>query len=183
MERILRIINWTVWAIVALLIVIGGLTFNGYADAAEITQEQANEAYVLAYGLVAKKLGLPSLMEIPTPTVEFVPHDRICELLGIDAPCQNYRAISREDYVWVADDNDFSSPAEMTIMLHEFVHYFQYVAWGPITGWCDNYRREVMAYETQLTVLMKIDNSETWQRSVHQTRAEYMMRQYRAHCS
>lgn len=120
------------------------------AEAAEITplqDKQAASIYAAAYGQYGG--ALPER----APTVHLVTPAKLHELAGCNH-CA-IRALHREGHIYIDETLDFSRGYDASILLHEMVHYLQYVALGP-TRHCEDWlAREQQAYLIQAEVLYK----------------------------
>jgi len=154
------------------------------AYAVDPTQGQIDNIYALTYGLVAYNLKLPRLGEFPAPTVYVVPLAQLCVEAQIDRnPCP-LSGLTVGAKIYLSAEEDWSKPEAATIILHEYVHYFQNVARGEITGWCENYAREIHAYAVQAEVLRKIDSRLSYGmlRGMRAVVGQYEMARIRAGC-
>jgi hypothetical protein len=148
----------------------------GSAQAAEPTQEQISMTYALTWGLVADDLGLSPkwengklvrtgrrMAEITPPTVRVVPADKMCAEAK-QLPSCVLKAFQLEDEIVVSDEVDWASAEQVTILLHEYVHFFQWVVGGqPTFDQCAEVRdRELYAYKVQSNVLARLP---TWGRN------------------
>jgi hypothetical protein len=125
------------------------LVFTTLVQAAELTQEQAFNAYAIAFGNAGY---------IPprAPTINLVSRKSLCEFAGMKAECP-IRALTYPNGVIGLDDTlDFSNPHDASILIHEMVHYVDWSKDGPATNCAEWLRREQRAYTIQGHALEKI---------------------------
>lgn len=149
------LINFAIWAAI-----IGALVTSCAVKAAEPTKEQVEMSYALTWGLVAHDLGLAPdrrLSDISPPTVAVMPHKDLCAFIGMSEGCPALAA-QLESRILVSDTLDFADPRDVTILVHEYVHYFQYVVDGILMqNQCAESRdREIYAYRVQAYVLSQL---------------------------
>lgn len=160
-DKIDKALETLAWAGILVLGVIIGIGMSIEACHAEDnlpTPDQIDMTYALTYGLVAYKMGLPRMGDFEPPTVQFVPQPVVCLSIGAPKTCKGLGGTtdSRTGRILFSTAFDYRKPEYMTILVHEFVHYFQFVKYGEATDWCENYRRERQAYDVQAEVLNKI---------------------------
>jgi hypothetical protein len=119
------------------------------ASAAELSQEQAFNAYAIAFGNAGY---------IPprAPIINLANRQSLCQSAGMKADCK-VRAITDENGVITLDNTlDFSDPIDASILIHEMVHYVDWAKSGPATNCAEWLRREQRAYTIQGHALEKI---------------------------
>lgn len=127
----------------------------------DVAQAAVQQMYALAWGQVAHDLKIAParrLGDFPPPTVYITPPAVLCRMYyGEDAkPTCPVRAIQDGDSVYVSSDLDFADLNTRSILLHEFVHYFQFIALGRMPkNACELYAGEMQAYRTERTVIEK----------------------------
>lgn len=161
-DRVLEALAWAGMLVIGVFI---GMVMAIDACRAEDnlpTPDQLDMTYALTYGLVAYKMGLPRMGDFTPPTVQFVPLSALCEAMSLPKTCKGLGGItdSKTGRILFNAAYDYRDPVYMTILVHEFVHYFQFVKYGETQDWCDNYRRERQAYDVQAEVLTKIGTVE-----------------------
>jgi len=150
------IINFGLWAFLLLLL----LSPAGANSADGPKEGQVEMTYALTWGLVAHDLGLAPakrLSDFVPPTVEVLNQDDLCAQSYKPRGCTP-AAVSAGQRVLISDRLDWSDPADMTILLHEFVHFFQEQARGPLmVNECNEIAtREMYAYKVQGLALEKL---------------------------
>lgn len=135
-------------------VVIACLAFVcGSALAAGVTDEQAAYLYAVAYGQYH------FLPDFP-PTVRTLPHAELCALNHFPVDCPIF-GLYEDGQIYLSDRLDFSVPKDASVLLHEYIHYFQECRDGPILAIEPSKRcaavmqREHEAYEIQSEVLRK----------------------------
>jgi hypothetical protein len=125
------------------------LLLTTVVQAAELTQEQAFNAYAIAFGNAGY---LPPR----APTINLVNRQSLCQFAGMKAECP-IRALTYPNGVIGLDDTlDFSNPHDASILIHEMVHYVDWSKDGPATNCAEWLRREQRAYTIQGHALEKI---------------------------
>jgi hypothetical protein len=141
-------IRWTL-ATVAIAsgadLVLWLLLWSPSAQAGEIQREQLVELYGLAYA--GAGIGVP---ERP-PRVYRVSRATMSEMV-CHADC-DIRAAQFADAVFLVDDIDPDDAFDKSIVVHEFVHYVQWVYRGRAVGCDEKRRREVQAFMIQSNAL------------------------------
>jgi hypothetical protein len=125
------------------------LVFTNLVQAAELTQEQAFNAYAIAFGNAGY---------IPprAPTINLTDRQFICGFAKMKADCP-IRALTYPNGVIAVDKTlDFSDPFDASILIHEMVHYIDWSKDGPATNCSEWLRREQRAYTIQCQALEKI---------------------------
>lgn len=141
------IVSWVVIGI-ALLSVAG--LWPMPVRAAEIPATELRDLYAIAYGRAG--IGVP---EKP-PRVYFASPALLRALLR----CQDCdpRGVQIADAVFYRDDLG-TDPLSRSVLVHEFVHYVQWVRYGAATT-CEEWAaREAQAYRVQREVLERVDIS------------------------
>jgi hypothetical protein len=117
--------------------------------ASELTQEQAFNAYAIAFGNAG-------YIPARAPTINLVNRQSLCEFAGMKAGCP-IRALTYQNGVIGIDETlDFSNPYDASILIHEMVHYVDWAKDGPATNCAEWLRREQRAYSIQGHALEKI---------------------------
>lgn len=115
----------------------------------ELTQQQADATYAIAYGY-------SGFIPVKAPDLHVVPRAQLCERAGLPAACA-LRGLSAPDgAVYLDDALDFSEPVDASILLHELVHYVDFMRSGPVKNCADWMDRERRAYRIQLIALEKV---------------------------
>lgn len=155
--------RWVIAAVIlaAVSAVLSAFTV-GRATAAPLTELQAKSIYAVAYGQYKG----PREWLDKQPNIYLVDQVRICDIAMLRPTC-NVLGISIDGVVYIRADLDFSSTFAAGILLHEYVHHFQWldgkqdaVAAAVARGddstacalWSENERQ---AYEIQIHVLEK----------------------------
>lgn len=130
-------------------------------SAAGPTPQQARDILAVAYG---QYHGPRTLLDDP-PQIHIVTQDEIRELANCTQHCPNILGLYKEETGFVYLDNsvDFSTVYATTILLHEYIHYFQSKTRGLIRDMglseqdmCLEFiEREREAYRIQAHVLAK----------------------------
>lgn len=119
------------------------------ASAAELSQEQAFNAYAIAFGNAG-------YIPARAPTINLVSRQSLCEFAGMKADCP-IRALTYPNGVIALDNTlDFADPHDASILIHEMVHYIDWAKSGPATNCAEWLRREQRAYTIQGHALEKI---------------------------
>lgn len=125
------------------------LVFTTLVQAAELTQEQAFNAYAIAFGNAG-------YIPARAPTINLVSRQSLCQFAGMKAECP-IRALTYPNGVIGIDETlDFSNPYDASILIHEMVHYVDWSKDGPATNCAEWLRREQRAYSIQGHALEKI---------------------------
>ena len=117
--------------------------------AAELTPQQAYNAYAIAFGYAG---------HIPdrAPIINLVSRQSLCEFAGMKAACP-IRALTYPNGVIALDETlDFANPHDASVLIHEMVHYVDWSKDGPATNCAEWLRREQRAYTIQGHALEKI---------------------------
>lgn len=163
-------------------LVLAGVVTSKSCHAGEPTQAQIDMTYALVYGLVAYDLKLPRMGVFPAPKIHIVSKEKICTLMEVASPCL-FLAAAHEDDIYITREHDWSDPRQVTILAHEFVHFFDWVAKGGIETWCENFDRELRAYGVQTHILLQIrGDTRSMLRSIEHVTREYRMRQVQHGC-
>ena len=152
--------DWMLGVIIG-VVTIAIVTFaTAAANAAPLTQLQAKSIYAVAYGQYKG----PREWLDEQPNIYFADQARLCDIAGLRPTCNVY-GISIDGVVYILDDLDFTTLFATGILLHEYVHHFQWldgkhdaVAAAVAAGddytacmlWTENERQ---AYEIQIHVL------------------------------
>ncbi len=115
-----------------------------------LTLEQAASLYAVAYGQYGGLHGGVPLPDKP-PVIELVPQAKLQEMYN----CQHcgIQGIQFEDRIYLNEALDFNEPFPATVLVHEYIHYFQYVRDGPAMSCQDALNREHEAYGVQLRMM------------------------------
>lgn len=142
------LLNILAWVIVAWV-----MFFVAYAHGARLTQSQSDAQYAIAYGAYGSRHGG---IELPkaAPKVWFTPRDHICAKIGRPSECP-VRGLHSKGEIWLSDDLDFSDALDSSVLLHEFVHWFQYTHKGLPVSCEDWLSRELEAHQIQHDALVK----------------------------
>lgn len=152
--------DWMLGVIIG-VVTIAIVTFaTAAANAAPLTQLQAKSIYAVAYGQYKG----PREWLDEQPNIYFADQARLCDIAGLRSTCSVY-GISIDGVVYIRADMDFSSTFAAGILLHEYVHHFQWldgkhdavaaaVAAGNDSLACELWTAsERQAYEIQIHVL------------------------------
>lgn len=120
------------------------------ARSAELTTQQVGTIYALAWGQYGG-----ALPEQP-PMIELVPQSRLRELAGCER-CP-VRGMHMHGTIYLDQVLDFAQAYDASILLHEYIHYFQWVAHGDAQSCEEALERERRAYAIQAHVLAKTGN-------------------------
>ena len=123
--------------------------------AAPLGDDQALSIYAVAYGQTAQKLKLPRWGEFPGPQIVMTTPENICRIAGSNRPTCPVLAITKNGKVYISDTMDFSDVMNASILMHEYIHYFQWLVNGDAKDCQDWGAREIYAYEVQSQVLLK----------------------------
>lgn len=118
------------------------------AAAVPLNDEQAASIYALAYGQYHGKLP-----DRP-PTIRIVPAAELCARYRMPPHCP-VLGLYLDSQVLLSDSLDFSKPEDASVLLHEFIHYLQEQAHGPVHDCQTEIQRERQAYLIQAEVLEK----------------------------
>lgn len=128
------------------------------ATAAPLTSDQARGILYVTYGQFH---GPRSLIEDP-PLIRAVKKAELCEKLGHPHPECGAAAVymNGESTVLVDDTLDFNQPSAAAILVHEFVHHFQWKLRGMPRSCGEMVARERQAYLIQAAILERIGRLE-----------------------
>ncbi len=118
------------------------------AEAAELQQWQANETYALAYGRAG--IGIPERAPRIVPKIQADIAARYC-----GRPCA-VRAALIDGEIWLDESMDMADTFNVSVLLHELVHYVQWARYGPATDCLDHRARELQAYAIQIYALERV---------------------------
>lgn len=131
------------------LIWLGVMAFHPQARGAELTQEQATLIYALAHSTS----GYP-FPEKP-PTIHLVPQSKLQEMACPGKAC-SVEGFSVGADIYIDETLDMSNPYNGSILLHEAVHYLQFMKLG-VAKTCEEWvDREWEAYAIQNHALDKV---------------------------
>ncbi len=177
---------WDMFWTLLMLTLIGVFLFcvnPHHAEANEPTKDQIEQTYALAYGLVAYKMKLPRLGEFPPPEIHMSDNKALCAMFHREPGCP-IRGVTSGKRIYLDSAEHWESPAIMTIVLHEYVHYFQNVKLGETAEVCESIRREEQAYRVQWEVLNKLPPEYEWAvRSVQRVLQMYRVAALQSDCS
>ena len=152
--------DWMLGVIIG-VVTIAIVTFaTAAANAAPLTQLQAKSIYAVAYGQYKG----PREWLDEQPNIYFADQARLCDIAGLRPTCNVY-GISIDGVVYLRHDLDFTTLFATGILLHEYVHHFQWldgkhdavaaaVAAGNDSLACELWTAsERQAYEIQIHVL------------------------------
>lgn len=108
--------------------------------------EQRASIYALAWGQYSGKLP-----DNP-PEVAMINQDALCLMYRIEPGC-SVIGLQTGKYIFISDRLDFTKLFDSSVLLHEFIHYFQEMALGPVDDCAEYLRREQEAYKIQAHVL------------------------------
>lgn len=118
--------------------------------AAMLTKDQLRDLYAMAYGRAG--IGVPD----KSPVIELVSIEQLQWIACEGRPCA-IGAFQRAERVYLLETLDMGNPLHRAVLLHELVHYVQWVARGEAKT-CEEYHaREVQAYEIQAFELDRAD--------------------------
>lgn len=136
-----------VWPVIFGVLLIHGI---GGADGAPLTPADLATTYELAVSISKLPLAAP-------PTVNTLPHIRLMQLAkeccGIVAP--SLKALALDGQIFLDDALDMSDAQNEAILLHELIHYLQFMKSGPAKDCAEWKDREITAYHYQNMVLYK----------------------------
>jgi hypothetical protein len=113
---------------------------------AELQRDQSASLYMLA-------VGHAGYVPEKAPTVRLASRSKLCEIIGVQEPC-NVRGVTDGDgIIWLDRQLDFSNALDSSVLLHEFVHYVQWAKGGAATDCTEWVRREHEAYRIQIYAL------------------------------
>lgn len=131
------------------------------SHAAELTQPQARDILYVAYG---QYHGPRELLDYP-PKIDLVSEDRLRELYGCGEHCPRIMGLYHEgdNVIYLLKTLDFATVFATTVLLHEYIHYFQVKTRGKIADLklsahevcLEIVEREREAYRIQHHVLLK----------------------------
>lgn len=119
------------------------------ASAAELSPDQAFNAYVIAFGNAGY---------IPprAPTINLTSRRVICQIAGLPDKCPVKAVLGPDGVITLDATLDFADPHDASILIHEMVHYVDWSKSGPATNCAEWLRREQRAYTIQGHALEKI---------------------------
>jgi hypothetical protein len=131
--------------LLGILLFAASLTF-----ASPLTQDQVTSLYAIAVGLA--HLGVPE----KSPEVHLVKAQDLRKLAHCedDEHC-GVQGLAHERDIYMEDDLDYSDPHVAAVLLHEYVHYLQFVKYGPSQNCEDWLAREVQAFSVQILALTR----------------------------
>lgn len=119
------------------------------ASAAELTAEQAANSYAIAYGHAG-------FIPDKAPIIRITARPNLCRIAGLNDACKARGLLNSDGVIYLDDTLDFSDPMDVSVLIHEMVHYVDWAKDGPATD-CDGwYRKEYRAYMIQGKALEKI---------------------------
>ena len=119
------------------------------ASAAELTPEQAFNAYAIAYGHAGFIPDKP-------PTIKVVDRPVLCRIAGLPDACRARGLTNVDGVIYLDSALDFADPLDASVLIHELVHYVDWMRDGPAYN-CEQWmRREYHAYTIQGQALEKI---------------------------
>lgn len=124
----------------------------------QLTQEQANVIYAIAYGQCPKLKGMKggcprAWFEDRAPDLYVVSVVFMCGWRHV-APNCSIKGMYDPNKVSVSDEIDYYAPWGISIMLHEFLHHFQYLRDGREPSGCEELKNtEHEVYEIQAKYL------------------------------
>lgn len=127
--------------------------FCSAATAAEPSRETFAELYAVAYGKYGSEVGGMPLPD-RAPVLEPVAIGELREILGC-AECRP-RAVHRAGKIWYDETLDFARLYDRSILIHELIHYLQWVRLGDVSSCAENARRENEAYMLQQRYLADV---------------------------
>jgi len=148
-----RVLHLLVIALGCAVAIGAAAVLSASARAQDLKDQQAMSIYMLAYGQYGgARGGIP--MPAAAPVVHKVSQVRLQQLAGC-ARCP-IRGYHEAGHVYIDEALDFSNAFDASILLHEFVHYLQYIDRGPKEDCAEWLRREHEAYLIQANVLAKV---------------------------
>ena len=140
--------TWIAGAITGALIATALLA--GECRAAPLTPQQARDIYIVAYGQFT---GPPAWLE-QMPVIHIVSQEVLCETAEMKPEC-NVLGLYREANVYILDTLNFETLSAASVLLHEYIHHFQYLKSGSAYD-CETWLAyEQQAYAIQVQVLQK----------------------------
>lgn len=125
-----------------------GICLAAPLRAVPLTDMQAASIYAFAYGQYGG--ALPER----EPVIHIVSLSRLRELIGCER-CP-VRALHQQGVIYLDERLDFERAYDASILLHEYVHYLQWLQYGEVAdckSWLD---RERQAYMIQAHVLARV---------------------------
>lgn len=136
------------------IIAVAASVFAGYriAKAGELTPEQAWHVYVVAYGQMhGPRVWLD---KVSMPVIHLASQDELCALLNDHPGCGAQGVyLNGHNIVEIDKTLDFSTVYATTVLLHEFIHHFQFLKHGMPKDCWDMAMRERQAYLIQAFML------------------------------
>lgn len=125
--------------------------FNSIASSEELNENQAKSIYVMTYYLV-------SHYKFPEtgPKIYLVEQKVMQDLACSGAPCPIH-GLQIEDKIYLDKKLDMQNLQNASILVHEYVHYFQWYALGKAADCNEKQRREKEAFSVQNHVLYKVN--------------------------
>jgi hypothetical protein len=116
---------------------------------AALTLEQAASLYALAYGQYGSQIGGFQLPE-KAPIIKEVPQSELQQMYGCNC---NIQGVQYENKIFLNQALNYGEPYGASILIHEYVHYFQYVQRGSAVDCKDSLAREHQAYGIQIRMM------------------------------
>lgn len=133
------------------------------AVAAPLTPPQAADIYSVAYGQCSQiqgmKDGCPREWLDKAPPVYVVHPDYMCGWMKV-APTCRISGMYTEGKTYVSEQLDFATPFGASVLLHEYIHHFQWLKYGDREIECAEWlQMETEAYVIQMQVLLKMGDT------------------------
>lgn len=100
------------------------------ATAAPLTPEQARGIHLVAYGqcpnLAGMHDGCPRAWLAEVPALYLMAQDDLCAIYHREPGCQ-VLALYRDGSIWLSEDMDFGTVFAASVLLHEYLHHFQWL--------------------------------------------------------
>ena len=144
--------------LLATVAIAGLLAFASRLEAAELTPEQAQSIYAVAYGqcpnMAGMNAGCPPGWYEDAPIVHITHPQYGCGLMGQMPTCETL-AVYADGHVFLSQDVDMSTVLGASILLHEYIHHFQWLKAGKrMTDNCQSWlANEHEAYAIEARVL------------------------------
>lgn len=116
-----------------------------------LTLEQAASLYAVAYGQYGSQIGGFKLPERP-PVIKEVPQSELQQMYGCKC---NIRGAQIMDKIYLDESLDYGQAYGASVLIHEYVHYFQFVRHGPTVDCRDYVSREHQAYGIQIRMMQR----------------------------
>ncbi len=114
-----------------------------------LTLEQAASLYAIAYGQYGSQIGGFQLPE-KAPIIKEVKQDELKRMYGCEC---NIQGVQFENKIFLNEALNYGEPYGASILVHEYVHYFQYVQRGSAVDCKDALAREQQAYAIQIRMM------------------------------